>query len=117
MPRIQWLVVRIVIRETIRDVLTPHGCQVDLASDGAEAIEKAARLRPDLITMDHRMPHMDGGAAGAISLRQAEEFWRTGADPLEFARDHLEFARAFESFPADADRIFPNWRNVLDDAA
>ena len=61
--------------------------------------------------------HVDGPAAGATSLRQAEQCWREGADPLEFARDHLEFARAFESFPADADRIFPNWRNVLDDAA
>ena len=61
--------------------------------------------------------HVDGPAAGATSLRQAEQCWREGADPLEFARDHQEFARAFESFPADADRIFPNWRNVLDDAA
>jgi ribulose-bisphosphate carboxylase large chain len=61
--------------------------------------------------------HVDGPAAGATSLRQAEQCWREGADPLEFAKDHLEFARAFESFPADADRIFPNWRNVLDDAA
>jgi ribulose-bisphosphate carboxylase large chain len=61
--------------------------------------------------------HVDGPAAGATSLRQAEQCWREGADPLEFARDHREFARAFESFPADADRIFPNWRNVLDDAA
>ena len=61
--------------------------------------------------------HVDGPAAGATSLRQAEQCWREGADPLEFARDYREFARAFESFPADADRIFPNWRNVLDDAA
>jgi len=61
--------------------------------------------------------HVDGAAAGATSLRQAEQCWRQGADPLEFAKDHREFARAFESFPADADRLYPKWRNVLDAAA
>ena len=33
---------------------------VGQALDGAEAVEKAARLRPDLITMDLHMPRMDG---------------------------------------------------------
>jgi ribulose-bisphosphate carboxylase large chain len=61
--------------------------------------------------------HVDGAAAGAISLRQAEMCWKAGADPLEFARDHREFARAFESFPADADRLYPGWRTVLRIAA
>jgi len=61
--------------------------------------------------------HLDGPAAGAISLRQAEHCWRSGADPLEFAREHRAFARAFESFPGDADRLFPGWRNTLDAAA
>ncbi len=57
--------------------------------------------------------HIDGAAAGATSLRQAEQCWKEGADPLEFAKDHKEFARAFESFPGDADSIFPNWREAL----
>lgn len=61
--------------------------------------------------------HIDGPAAGAKSLRQAEQCWRKGADPIAFAQDHLEFARAFESFPADADRIYPGWRNALNVAA
>jgi ribulose-bisphosphate carboxylase large chain len=61
--------------------------------------------------------HVDGPAAGARSLRQAEQCWREGADPLAFAREHHEFARAFESFPHDADRIYPGWRTVLDAAA
>jgi ribulose-bisphosphate carboxylase large chain len=61
--------------------------------------------------------HVDGAAAGATSLRQAEECWRAGADPIAFARDHREFARAFESFPGDADKLYPGWRNKLDVAA
>ncbi|MCA0871206.1 ribulose-bisphosphate carboxylase [Seohaeicola saemankumensis] len=57
--------------------------------------------------------HIDGAAAGATSLRQAEQCWKTGADPLDFAKDHREFARAFESFSADADALYPGWRDVL----
>ena len=57
--------------------------------------------------------HIDGAAAGATSLRQAEQCWKEGADPLEFARDHKEFARAFESFPGDADKLYPDWRKAL----
>jgi len=57
--------------------------------------------------------HIDGPAAGALSLRQAYEGWKAGADPVEWAATHREFARAFESFPGDADAIFPGWRGRL----
>ena len=57
--------------------------------------------------------HIDGAAAGAMSLRQAGQCWKQGANPVEFARDHKEFARAFESFPDDADSIYPGWRQAL----
>jgi ribulose-bisphosphate carboxylase large chain len=57
--------------------------------------------------------HIDSPAAGATSLRQAFECWKSGSDPIEFAKDHREFARAFESFPGDADSIFPGWREKL----
>ncbi len=57
--------------------------------------------------------HIDSPAAGATSLRQAYECWKAGADPIEFAKEHKEFARAFESFPHDADEIFPGWREKL----
>ena len=61
--------------------------------------------------------HIDGPAAGAKSLRQAEQCWREGADPVAFAKEHGEFGRAFESFQADADAIYPGWRNALNVAA
>ncbi len=57
--------------------------------------------------------HIDSPAAGAISLRQAYECWRAGADPIEWAKEHKEFARAFESFPHDADALYPGWREKL----
>jgi len=57
--------------------------------------------------------HIDGPAAGAISLRQAYECWKAKADPIEWAKQHKEFARAFESFPWDADKLYPGWREKL----
>jgi len=57
--------------------------------------------------------HIDSPAAGATSLRQAYQCWKEGADPIEYAKEHQEFARAFESFPLDADSIFPGWRDKL----
>jgi ribulose-bisphosphate carboxylase large chain len=57
--------------------------------------------------------HIDSPAAGAISLRQAYNCWKEGADPIAFAKEHKEFARAFESFPKDADKLYPGWREKL----
>ncbi len=57
--------------------------------------------------------HIDSPAAGAKSLRQAYECWKSGSDPIQYAKEHKEFARAFESFPKDADKIFPGWREKL----
>ena len=57
--------------------------------------------------------HLDGPADGATSLRQAEQCWKEGADPIEFAKEHQEFARAFESFQNDADKLYPGWRRAL----
>jgi ribulose-bisphosphate carboxylase large chain len=57
--------------------------------------------------------HIDSPAAGAISLRQAYNCWKEGADPIAYAKEHKEFARAFESFPKDADKLYPGWREKL----
>ncbi len=57
--------------------------------------------------------HIDGAAEGARSLRQAEQCWQQGADPIEFAKEHRQFARAFLSFQSDADSIYPGWRDKL----
>ncbi len=57
--------------------------------------------------------HIDSPAAGAKSLSQAFDCWTQGADPIEYAKEHKEFARAFESFPGDADMLYPGWREKL----
>jgi PAS domain S-box-containing protein len=50
-------------RELVRRTLESEGYRVEEARTGAEALEAARRLRPDLITLDVMMPGMDGWAA------------------------------------------------------
>ncbi len=53
------------VRGILREVLAqdPGIVVIGEARDGREAVEQTAQLRPDLITMDIQMPHMDGFAA------------------------------------------------------
>ncbi len=57
--------------------------------------------------------HKDGGTAGAKSLRQAQDAWQKGVSLVDYAKDHPELRGAFESFPSDADKLYPGWREAL----
>lgn len=48
------------IRLLYKEELTEAGYHVDVAQDGAEALRKVQQARPDLMTIDLRMPGMDG---------------------------------------------------------
>ncbi len=48
------------IRQTVCDVLTCQGCQVDLAADGAEAVDCIGRRCYDLVISDIKMPKVNG---------------------------------------------------------
>jgi PAS domain S-box-containing protein len=43
-----------------REMLSPYGLQIDMATSGMEAIEKIKLNTYDLVFMDHMMPVMDG---------------------------------------------------------
>lgn len=60
--------------------------------------------------------HVDGGTAGAKSLRQAHDAWQAGVNLVDYAKDHRELARAFVSFEKDADARYPGWRDALGSA-
>lgn len=48
------------IRDAIKDVLTAHKYEVETADNGAQALDKYAKFKPDLVTLDLSMPIMDG---------------------------------------------------------
>lgn len=51
--------------------LTGLGCEVEIASDGEEALEALRGDRPDVFLLDLRMPRLDG--LGVLERIQAEE--------------------------------------------
>ncbi|MEV8092048.1 response regulator transcription factor [Streptomyces nigra] len=48
------------VREALQRSLAFEGYATEVAVDGADALEKAAAYRPDLIVLDIQMPRMDG---------------------------------------------------------
>lgn len=48
------------IRKVVREALSREGFDVETASDGRDAIERAERSRFDLVVTDLAMPHVDG---------------------------------------------------------
>ncbi len=48
------------MRQLFKEELTDEGYEVYLAADGEEAIRLADEVKPDLVTLDVRMPGMDG---------------------------------------------------------
>jgi len=62
-------------------VLEMLGCRAEIAANGREAAEAAARTRYDLILMDCQMPEMDGFAATA-AIRDRERRQRQASLPI-----------------------------------
>lgn len=48
------------IRNSLKEILTDEGYDVDTAEDGVQAVEKAGKQKFDVIFCDIKMPNMDG---------------------------------------------------------
>ena len=49
-------------RAVLESYLQDYGCHIVAADSGERGIELARQLRPDLVTLDLMMPHVDGWA-------------------------------------------------------
>lgn len=95
-------------RDLLAAFLAEGGHQLEFAANGADALDAAARFRPDLVLMDLRMPVMDGREA-TRRLRQwhsAEQAAGRAAEPLaviavsasSMAREERALSAEFESY-------------------
>lgn len=84
------------IRLLFQEELTEAGYRVVLAKDGPEALAQLERERPDCMTLDIKMPGMDG----IDLLRQVRDRYRDL--PIIICSAYGEFRRDFSAWASDA---------------
>lgn len=87
------------ILELIRHTLNKEGYEVHVAANGQQAVEKAKKIKPDLILMDVMMPVMDGMEA----CRQLKEDTETSDIAIIFLTARSEEFAELAGFEAGAD--------------
>jgi DNA-binding NarL/FixJ family response regulator len=112
-----------VVREGLALVLglLPDVDVVGAAADGAEAVELAVALRPDIVLMDLRMPRCDGVEATRRLRERAPEIRVVVLTTYSDDRSVLEAlragARGYLTKEAGGEEIRAALRRVLDDGA
>jgi DNA-binding response OmpR family regulator len=84
------------IRELYRDELSEEGYEVELAEDGYEALKKVEMFCPDLVTLDVKMPGIDGLEV----LRRIRE--ANPSLPVLLLTAFGEFRQDFNTWASDA---------------
>jgi DNA-binding response OmpR family regulator len=84
------------IRFLYQEELEEEGYTVDVAAHGQEALEKMDTFKPDLVTLDIRMPEMDG----VETLRKIREFQRDL--PVILCSAYGEYKQDLTTWASDA---------------
>ena len=84
------------IRFLYKEELEEEGYRVILASDGEEALRKVAEEKPDLITLDIRMPGLDGIEV----LHMIKEIYKD--IPVIMSTAYGEYRRDYTVWTSDA---------------
>jgi two-component system response regulator (stage 0 sporulation protein F) len=84
------------IRELYRAELADEGYDVDLAADGIQALRRLEASRPDLVTLDVKMPGIDG----IETLRRIRE--KDTTIPVILVTAFGEFKQDFNTWASDA---------------
>jgi two-component system, OmpR family, response regulator MprA len=106
------------VRELMRRYLRRRGCLVDVAPDGAEALDRVARAAFDAIVTDIEMPRVNGAelwrrvVALHPPMRDRFVFCTSQPLPASMPRDH---ASRFLSKPFDLAELWAKLANVMTD--
>lgn len=84
------------IRELYRAELADEGYEVDLAADGRQALARLDAFLPDLVTLDIKMPGLDGIEV----LRRIRE--KNATIPVVLVSAFGEFKQDFNTWASDA---------------
>ena len=84
------------IRFLYKEELEEEGYEVALAGSGEEALDMLDRVKPDIITLDIKMPGMDG----IETLRKIKEKDRTV--PVVLCTAYGQYKQDFSSWASDA---------------
>ncbi len=84
------------IRLLYKEELEDEGYEVVLAADGMEALEKFQLFQPDLVTLDLKMPGMDG-------LEVLQKIRKVDMDiPIVLLTAYSEFKQDFTTWASNA---------------
>ena len=109
------------IRNSLREIFTDEGYEVEVAEDGAAGVQAALAVRYDVIFCDIKMPAMDGTEVLAKLVSE-------GLDtPIVMISGHADIATAVDCIkqgafdfiekPLDLNRLLITIRNATDKAA
>ena len=108
------------IRNTLREILSDEGYEVEVAENGVQGLEMARKTAYDLIYSDIKMPEMDGMEVLA-DLKQSDE---TADTPIVMITGHGDVDTAVQALklgaydfllkPLDLNRILITTKNALE---
>ncbi len=105
------------IRRTLKEILEFEKHQVDLASNGIDAIEMASENNYDVIMLDIKMPEMDGLEVldKLMSFNDVPIIMISGHGTIDTAVEAIKKgAYDFISKPPDLNRLLISVRNAVD---
>lgn len=106
------------IRNSLKEILEYEDYKVDVAENGAEALQKVQTGKFDLIFSDIKMPEMDGISFLEAVLKERGELpvvMMSGHAEIDIAVKSIKIgAYDFISKPLDMNRILVTVRNALD---